>query len=195
MPPFVRLGSRVRPLAAPTLLAVLLLSAPLVAQPTGVEVHGHWTITVLEPDGTVVSRLEFENALVASGRVLLAEILTGAYGAAYWQVALGADPSGSDPDPCVFNAQPTFCVATPPGTGGISNTFETLTTTLGGNGDEIHLAGQVTAATSTTIGAVATSLHSTDPAAYGSFTEKILSSPAAVQAGQVVQVTVEISFS
>jgi len=28
-------------------------------------VHGHWTIDVREPDGTLVSHNEFENALVS----------------------------------------------------------------------------------------------------------------------------------
>src|SRR3989442_5421961 len=42
-------------------------------QVEGIKVHGHWTIEVRNPDGTLVTRREFENGLVgASG---LAQIL------------------------------------------------------------------------------------------------------------------------
>jgi hypothetical protein len=42
----------------------------------GIQVHGWWTISVLNPDGSQAQHAEFENALVAgSGDLLLAEIL------------------------------------------------------------------------------------------------------------------------
>ena len=69
-------------------LALMGLSAaPLGAQTTeqkggpqeGIKVHGHWTITVRNPDGTIASTREFENALLegtAGGAELLTALLT-----------------------------------------------------------------------------------------------------------------------
>jgi hypothetical protein len=36
-------------------------------QNTTIQVHGHWVITVLNPDKTVASRTQFENALTLNG--------------------------------------------------------------------------------------------------------------------------------
>src|SRR5438105_1222202 len=36
-----------------------------------IQVHGHWTIDVAEPDGSAVSHTEFENALTSQGTALL----------------------------------------------------------------------------------------------------------------------------
>lgn len=41
------------------------------AMPEGIEVHGDWTIDVLEPDGRLVRHVEFRNALVLEGRSLI----------------------------------------------------------------------------------------------------------------------------
>jgi hypothetical protein len=57
-------------------------------QPEGINVHGHWTIEVRNPDGKLVTHREFENALspgfpvptagqAASGEALLSAMLTG----------------------------------------------------------------------------------------------------------------------
>ena len=45
----------------------------------GIQVHGHWTMTVSNPDGSVDAVHEFDNALLSSGRNLLARLLTGEY--------------------------------------------------------------------------------------------------------------------
>ena len=41
----------------------------------GIKVHGHWVIDVRNPDGTLASHAEFENALMPSGAETLARIL------------------------------------------------------------------------------------------------------------------------
>jgi hypothetical protein len=41
----------------------------------GIKVHGHWTIEIRNPDGSLVSRSEFENALLDTGKVWLARLL------------------------------------------------------------------------------------------------------------------------
>jgi hypothetical protein len=48
-------------------------------EPTGdgIQVHGHWTVTVTDPDGTVARVHEFDNALLNGGGALLAALLTG----------------------------------------------------------------------------------------------------------------------
>jgi hypothetical protein len=53
---------------------------PAKGQHEGIAVHGHWTIVVKNPDGKVVSRQEFENALDPNeGADLLTGLLSGEY--------------------------------------------------------------------------------------------------------------------
>ncbi|HSP63214.1 MAG TPA: hypothetical protein VLQ90_09555, partial [Pyrinomonadaceae bacterium] len=40
-------------------------------QKEGIKVHGHWTIDVRNPDGTLVTHREFENDLQADGAIVL----------------------------------------------------------------------------------------------------------------------------
>ena len=42
----------------------------------GIQVHGHWTVTVTNPDGTMDAVHEFDNELVMEGRHLLVDLLT-----------------------------------------------------------------------------------------------------------------------
>jgi hypothetical protein len=67
-------------LAALTLAfaAIALNPTPLAAQEReGIQVHGRWVVEVHDPDGTLVKRLEFDNALAPGGAQLLAQYLTG----------------------------------------------------------------------------------------------------------------------
>jgi len=43
----------------------------------GIQVHGHWTMTVSNPDGTVDAVHEFDNALVTQGKESLVRLLGG----------------------------------------------------------------------------------------------------------------------
>jgi hypothetical protein len=43
----------------------------------GIKVHGHWIVEVKNADGTLASRHEFENALVPTGADLLTRLLAG----------------------------------------------------------------------------------------------------------------------
>lgn len=45
----------------------------------GIRVHGHWTISVVNPDGSLASEVEFENALLPSGSLSLLQLLTGRF--------------------------------------------------------------------------------------------------------------------
>ena len=43
----------------------------------GIQVHGHWTVTVTNPDGTIDAVHEFENVLLNMGASLLTALLAG----------------------------------------------------------------------------------------------------------------------
>ena len=43
----------------------------------GIQVHGHWIVTVTNPDGTLDAVHEFENELSGSGRMFFVETVIG----------------------------------------------------------------------------------------------------------------------
>jgi len=66
----------------------------------GIKVHGHWTIEVRNPDGTLVSHTEFENALCTTpssnaqtaspyGDSVIANLLSGNYVTGGWNIQFG----------------------------------------------------------------------------------------------------------
>lgn len=86
------LGMPIRPNAVFVVLAFFLLtlmlgcgtsdaatqSAPIADAPSGdIQVHGHWTVQVLNPDGTVERVVDFDNDLDPGGGSLLAHLLAG----------------------------------------------------------------------------------------------------------------------
>lgn len=62
-------------------------SAPK-GQTEAIKVHGHWTIEVKNPNGTVASRQEFENAIAGTGPDLLTGLISGEYTAGGFYVNL-----------------------------------------------------------------------------------------------------------
>jgi len=63
-------------------------ASPAKGQHEGITVHGHWTIEVKNPDGTVASHREFENAIANSGGDLLTGLLSGEYAAGGFYINL-----------------------------------------------------------------------------------------------------------
>ncbi len=68
-------------------------AAPSERQPKGtqegIKVHGHWTIEVMNPDGTLVNHREFENSLYpAIGAQFLGSILYGQVTPSGWVIGL-----------------------------------------------------------------------------------------------------------
>jgi hypothetical protein len=57
-------------------------------QQEGIKVHGHWTIEVLNPDGSLVKHYEFDNALEPTGKTTLASLLTRNSSPGFWIVLL-----------------------------------------------------------------------------------------------------------
>lgn len=182
---------------------------------TGITVHGHWTLEVRNPDGSLVRHVEFENSLDAgSGTELLAGILLGNWtsSAQTWQINLNGSPN-----PCSFAGTPNGCTIQAPSSCTLSapcrsNVFNNLSATSGApSGPTIlTLSGSAIAAFAAQISEVSTSnvpclptvapqscslLSGSGQLEFG-FTDatNFPGSPVGVAAGQTVQATVVISF-
>jgi hypothetical protein len=168
----------------------------------GIQVHGHWTIEVRNPDGSLVTRREFENSL-QQGALALGGILGRQNSPGFWGINLStsADCAGSGSQAIlvctIIEPTPNFA----PVTGRSTN----LVTTVSNNG--LILSGSITVLLALQITAVQTVLSlcpATTPSptcATGAggtgnaFTFTTLATPIAVATGQTVQATVAISFS
>jgi hypothetical protein len=124
----------------------------------GIKVHGHWTIEVRNPDGTVVTHREFENALspgvsfpvggglsmvAPGGEALLSALLTGQAETPAWVIFLeGADglAATGTTGPCIisFFAGQDACVLAQ----NLPNSFFEI---LCGNSSETGLSCNLTA--------------------------------------------------
>lgn len=205
-----------------TLTALSLAAALLAAGATpaaevpegindGIKVHGHWKIEILEPDGTLVSSHEFENALYLPVRMtgILAQNDPNIASLGGWAVLLYSDNTGVQP--CGGGSEP--CIIAEPDVHRCGFAYAFASTNLqisvqGTNQERIHFSGSVTADTTATIHAVytwakycpanvapATCTTAQASCDWFTFTSKVLTSPASVQAGQIAQATIDISFS
>jgi hypothetical protein len=173
----------------------------------GITVHGHWTVDVLNPDGTLAEHREFENSIAPEGQGILTSILAGTLTVGRWSIMLDGSPA----HPCRISGDDTVCYIVErdyPDSG--TDIFKTLSKTLGGSLSTatLILYGTFTVGTSTDITFVTTTIEycsgSISPIACGDITgisdQRQMTatgvSPAIeVQIGQQVQVTVEISFN
>ncbi|MCA1816441.1 MAG: hypothetical protein LC746_08575 [Acidobacteria bacterium] len=191
----------------------------------GIKVHGHWTIEVRNPDGKVVTRQEFENALdPTTGSPALSRILGRQGTAGDMEIILGGHgPQSGGTGPCQQWSGFSFVGYVPceiveansPSFG-----FKTLTLSLPPvgaivNTNALILSGTATFSDNTlgnpggggTITAVSTAMVTCAPTvALGSchagqgnnylrLTTAVLATPVDVKPGQIVQVTVALSFS
>jgi hypothetical protein len=100
----------------------------------GIQIHGHWTIEVKNPDGKLVTHREFENGLSnLGGASLLSGILAGAVTPGSWWVNL--ESSNGD---AIVVAQPGSSAAT-----GCSTFLANLKTSqlVGSCSDNLSVAG------------------------------------------------------
>jgi ketosteroid isomerase-like protein len=173
-------------------------SAPLPADGAteGIAVHGHWTISVVR-DGEVVERREFENALVSEGATHLSVLLAGNTTAGNWMILVSAPGTGAL---CVGETLDGFCQI-------LEDDAEVTVSTAddGSGGLQLVLEGSDTAARDGDITRVATlqATCASDTAAAActfegsreNFTATDLDPTIAVQNGDRIDVTVEISFN
>lgn len=183
-----------------------------------IKVHGHWTIEVRNPDGTLVTHREFENSFTQStGAPLLASLLNlvgqtsvpGSVQLVFWAVELGGSacstlnntgfPNSGGPGTCrivpagVFGnplyAGLDFASSNKLGTGPSAGSFVLSGTVQASD------SSPITSVTTETINAVVS------PLTVNQFTSRPLDGlngdpqPVSVNAGQTIAVTVNISFS
>jgi len=175
-------------------------------QKEGIKVHGHWTIEVQNPDGTLVTRREFENALTPEGGTTLALVLGLKNTFGEWAIRLKGDTNANEP--CAFQdlgsgqLVPIPCVVSQ-GNGDLKLDVPGS----GENANKLVITGQATAQRSGNISTVQTDVgrcQMNSPNCGGSgyrFTASpvrdVTGQPTTlpVTAGRIIQVTVIISFS
>lgn len=176
-------------------------AAPSGAGQEGIKVHGEWTLTVRNTDGTVAARHEFKNALYpGGGDRILAQLLTGTAVAGQWSVALFASSATA----CNANNAPCTIVESPSPNAANSRDLTRSIPTSGPDAGKLVLRGSVRVPSNATITIVQTELSSCAPSTPpGScvsafnvgFTQKVLTTGVPVAQDQLVEVKVVISFS
>jgi hypothetical protein len=177
----------------------------------GITVHGRWVVEVQNPDGTVASRTEFNNAL-ASGNQILTNLLSRAGYANRWELLLTA--VGSQVSPCQGGTGGRFanwCRIVESAASNVTNgTAESRDLVVTTAVTSLSLTGTITALSDGIVGRVATSLGactmSTPFASCNSAGSAVLFSdaslgvpgkpaPVPVVAGQIIKLTVTFTFS
>ena len=166
----------------------------------GIKVHGHWVIEVRNPDGTVATRREFENAYVPSA--LLPRILARIRTPEFWFVDIYSELNTS---PCTGSPTGFSACIIGEGSGYSDEISSNLSVSLTSGLQGIVLSGSVTALSNGTIDQVKTlvadcppNLTPATPCPLGtqrSVLTQTASPSISVAAGQVIQVTVTITFS
>ncbi|MEA3511148.1 MAG: hypothetical protein U9R51_06910 [Actinomycetota bacterium] len=163
----------------------------------GIQVHGHWTIEVRNPDGSLDEHIEFDNALEADGARLLAELLAG--GLTVWnENYFGNDNSPwliAFPESCQYGQ---FESATNAGNFvyGIDDAVSNGLLTIEASGVLMNNVAQPARGDTqiTAVRTVVANLNEVAQLHHTGFTCKEIA-PITVGANQSVYVTVEISFS
>lgn len=150
----------------------------------GIKVHGRWTIEVRNPNGSVAGRYEFNNALIFSGGQILARLLQGNSPRGLWMVHFGEPPT----TPC----PPAACFLQEPGVPFTSHGALSVAI-VGALDNEVRLTGTLTAGQNGVINMVHVSQYLNPNITL--FSQKALTTPIQVVAGQSIAVTVVYSFS
>jgi hypothetical protein len=179
----------------------------------GIKVHGHWKIEIFNPDGSLANVVEFNNALFPTAPNALTEVLMGKRVIGGWQIHL--DSTAGDPcDDGAGNPQLCFIGQSNADYSASAYTPNSLNLSISkGVANQLILSGSVTVTYDSTINIVSTH-NSVCAYAGGAFSATVspqqcltsstmgsgittttLGSPPSVVSGQLIQVTVEISFS
>jgi len=180
----------------------------------GIKVHGHWTIEVRDPDGTLVERREFDNALDPNaGNQTLTRILGRDQTVGNWQVWTTSPSAGEVcEEPAGTPIVVCYIVEAGDPDAVDNNYFQTLSLSLSSapDPDSFNLSGYLTAQRDGSIEIVETRVDTCGsatapdacvgaiiPPVEGMFvvTMTTLPSPIPVLTGQQVLVNVVISFS
>jgi hypothetical protein len=189
----------------------------------GIKVHGRWVIDVKNPDGTLAQHRVFENSLQNSGGSVLVGLVGGywvpgdfgillfpgtgpgicaaTYGCAIVQSSttfLGSYVCSSAQYTCVVGLSKTVNVIIPDSLVLSGQLTAPQTGTIGGVATELGVCGDVNALSedSTNTPSSCTTLSPTGPGAVGAFSfTSTFPAPISVSAGQIVQVSVTITFS
>ena len=200
------------------LAAVPMANAQAVSAPPpaggareGITVHGRWVVEVMNPDGTLASRTEFNNAL-AGGAQHLVSLLGKQSVAGRWVLYFSSN--GSDLSPCQGGTGGTFpnwcriidSLTSNPNNGNAESKDLVVTP----SGSSLSLTGTITALSNGVIGRVATGFATCTTAtliancnvAGGGplFSDASLGfpgkpAPVPVVAGQIIKLTVTFTFS
>jgi hypothetical protein len=172
----------------------------------GIKVHGHWTLEIRNPDGSVASRHEVENELVVmvgGGNSLLAGLLANYYSDPIWTISLwGPNSTG----PCLHESSPDMwpCRITEsraPFSGTEYSKNLVLGMPLVGPAPlmrpvgTLQLSGSTVAAHDSSIVSMDSTWYVAAKNHHGSFTMKALTPAIELRAGQIIQVKVVFSFS
>jgi hypothetical protein len=175
----------------------------------GVRIHGHWTIDIRNPDGTLASHNEFENALTPFGAGGLSNLLSASgFSFGFWTLQLaGANFRG----PCMqdFNGTSlhSVCDIVPAGNPDLDPSilpdriFPTLefrqvkTAPELNFFDAVEVTGNVTAFFDDPITQVISKIYYSGSHGFTDFSQRTLATPINVVAGQKIYVKVVFSFS
>jgi hypothetical protein len=152
----------------------------------GIKIHGHWVIDVRNPDGKLVTHREFENSYLDTN--FLSIILARQNSVGLWEVLLSGLGG-------------TYTIGEPAQPGSIIS----KNLTISPSHDSVVLIGSWTAVDTADIRVVETAVAECPPSVApatpctdgfsNGFTSTALSPPISFVLGQIVQVTVTISFS
>lgn len=203
-------NAAVGPIAASSVATAATSSPSGGAPQEGIKVHGHWTIEVKNPDGSLAECREFDNAIAAYGISELPRVLGRVDSVGGWALILNAVNStdnaflnaGGQPDLGAI-MEATYQNSSNP------NIFKNLTPAVpnsGMNAGKLVLSGTATAQRNGKIEVVTSAfaaLPSTSPPSstylisdiMGTFTGTTLANAVTVSNGQQIAVTVVISFS
>lgn len=199
------MGTKKKTSCALVLIAALSCASALAQSPTttpvgsssgagqeGVKVHGDWTLTVRNPDGTIAAVHQFKNALstVTGADRLLARLLEATTAVSEWAINMGTNPPGA----CGVGPN---CLITQPSAvfpGHATNLTKSVPTT-GPDAGKFVLRGSVRFVNAAAISVVTTNTTLALSSSSNEFTRKLLEQLVAVAADQLVEVKVVISFS